>query len=316
MSFLQSLRAWIVLSLLRVAFTVPSHRYAQQIIRLLQFLFFKAESHWTAKTPHGTLISEDVGNAKMEALIDRLLASDVVILWIPGGGFRMNLGTLYVPTFKTWIRALAADKNITANVLVVDYRTNTSYPGPVEEAVKAYGWLVNQIHVSPNKIILGGDDAGVGIALDALQKKSIKVAGLVCMSPYTGLEAGGASWRANDQYDYIRAAAIDRMEQTYIPAEGDQPFEYLTQDIPWTFLPSSMLVMVGGREVLLDEAGMLAARARSNGVDVTLYQAPLEIHLWSMLGLPVIHDPKIYQASTDILVHFLSGCVAVSNTRR
>lgn len=135
-------------------------------------------------------------------------------------------------------------------------------------------------------------------------------AGAVFSSPYTGLEAGGESWRANGDVDYVTAAAIERMEESYIPSEGEQPFRYLPSQVNMaTCLPRKMLVIVGGNEVLLDEAGYLASRARDGGVQVTLLQSPDQIHLWSMLGPVVVDDRKALQNAIDHTVQFVADVV-------
>jgi acetyl esterase/lipase len=45
-----------------------------------------------------------------------------------------------------------------------------------------------------------------------------------------------------------------------------------------------MLVMVGGHEILLDDAQRFAERARAAGVDLTLEIAPEMIHIWHVFG--------------------------------
>lgn len=135
----------------------------------------------------------------------------------------------------------------------------------------------------------------------------IQFAGAIFASPYTGLEAGGESWRANLDHDYITAAAVDRMEESYMPPEGDQPFTYLPERIELgQYLPRRMLIFVGGREVLLDEAGYLASRARQGGVNVIMIQSPKQVHLWSLLGPVVVSDSRVYQDSVDHIVNWLS----------
>jgi acetyl esterase/lipase len=45
-----------------------------------------------------------------------------------------------------------------------------------------------------------------------------------------------------------------------------------------------MLVMVGEREILLDDARRFVARAQDAGVDATLDVAPEMIHIWPVFG--------------------------------
>ena len=138
-----------------------------------------------------------------------------------------------------------------------------------------------------------------------------KFAGAIFASPYTGLEAGGESWRSNMEMDFFTAAAVDRIEENYIPVEGEQqPFRYLPDQIDIaTHLPRHILITVGGNEVLLDEAGYLSSRARNGGINVTLLQAPEQIHLWSMLPDVLVKDINVRQNAVDHLVKFVEQCI-------
>lgn len=136
---------------------------------------------------------------------------------------------------------------------------------------------------------------------------ALQVPAAIFASPYTGLEAGGESWRENMTNDWLTAAAIERMEESYIPDEGEQPFRYLAQNQKplSSCVPRRMLIMVGGHEVLLDEAGYLAAAGREGGAAVTLFQAPGQVHLFSLLGF-VFGDVDAWQHSVDCVASFVS----------
>ncbi|KAG0178270.1 hypothetical protein DFQ28_004758 [Apophysomyces sp. BC1034] len=319
MSFFWSLRRWLITFALRIAFTIPNQQHARRLVQIIGAFFFKYNSSWTLSETRGIWVAEDIEHAKREELEDRLSVSDVVILWIPGGGFRFSLASLYIQTFITWIRALEADKNLKCTILIAKYlllefAPEHPFPAAIQDITSTYDWLVNTMHVPSQKIIWGGDDAGVAVALDTLQRNhQYRPAGLICASPYTGLEAGGESWRDNIDKDFIRASAITRMEDSYITEDGEQPFNYLSESVDLgSFLPRQMIVFVGGKEVLLDEAGMFAARARNGGVQVTMIQEPDQPHLWSMLGWRTVHDQHVWQNSIDRWVDFVANTVKTS----
>ncbi|KAF7727541.1 hypothetical protein EC973_007414 [Apophysomyces ossiformis] len=298
---------------------VPRHDVEEEesgtLVKFLGALFFKYNDSWTQSSDRGIWIAEDIKQAKREELEDRLSSSDVVLFWIPGGGFRFHLTRLYIQTFIAWIRALEADKNLKCMVFVPQYRLSPEHPFPaaIQDITSTYDWLLKTMHVSPKKILWGGDDAGVAVALDTLQrleKEQPRPVGLICASPYIGYEAGGESWRDNMKNDFILASSITRMEESYIPEEGEQPFQYIPSSFDLaTFLPRHMLIFVGGKEVLLDEAGRLEARARSGGVQVTMIQQPDEPHLWSMLGGVTIRDPHVWQNSIDRWAYFVANTI-------
>ncbi|KAI9013984.1 Alpha/Beta hydrolase protein [Phycomyces nitens] len=316
MSILWSIRSWIATSLLRVAFTIPSTHNARLIIHVLAKLFFGYDSAWVKTEEHGFWVGKDIRDMKREELDDRLENSARVVFWVPGGGFRFNLGQLYVPTFINWLTGLD-DKGMPSTFFVAKYRHGPHhlFADVIQDLTQAYDWLVYTMNVPASKIVLGADDAGVAALLDTLlscTQPEDRPEGIVCVSPYTGLEAGGKSWQNNASYDYIRPVALARMEDSYLvpedipQANADTAFKLFTTTLSLaSALPRRMLILVGGHEVLLDDAGLLAEKARKHGLQVTLVQIPEQVHLWALLGKVVTKDPKVIQKTTDQFVEFV-----------
>ncbi|CEJ02058.1 hypothetical protein RMCBS344292_16075 [Rhizopus microsporus] len=334
MSIFQRLKNWLTVLALTFAYTFPKAEYAQKAIRYLQLFLFRARSDWVHEESRGYWIAEDLQhNAKKEAINDRILESHVIFLWIPGGGFRFNPSRLYTSTFSDWIRALEADKGIKSMVFVADYRRGREhlFPAAVKDIADTYDWLIHTLQIDPNKIIIGADDAGAAVALDALMLKipsEFKPAAMICASPYIGLEAGGESWRNNLSKDILNEKAITHMENNYLKPEeenededdytvpeakyedGLSPFEYLKSDVEvGSCLPKRMLLFLGGQEVLLDEGGYLASKARQGGVQVVVVQEPTGKHLWSMLPDILAEEAHVKQTVCDRLVEFVSNCI-------
>ncbi|KAI7905512.1 Alpha/Beta hydrolase protein [Cokeromyces recurvatus] len=332
MSLFHDFKRWITIWLLTFSFSFPIVTYSRRIIHYLQLFLFRSRSDWIhIEEPYGYWIAEDLKkNVKREALMDRISEANVILLWIPGGGFRFDLGRLYTSTFTTWIRALEADKGIKSMIFVANYKhgPENRFPSAINDIARTYDWLIHILQIHPKKIIIGGDDAGVAIALDTLFTKipsNQKPAGFICASPYTGLEAGGDSWRANLGQDIINEKSITCMENAYMGPENEdeydsdeeeekerqlRPFGYLRNTVELgSFLPSRLLLYLGGKEVLLDEGGLLASRARSSGVQVIVVQEPSGAHLWSMLPDIFIKDLSIKQNAIDRFVEFISETI-------
>ncbi|KAI8977269.1 Alpha/Beta hydrolase protein [Mycotypha africana] len=346
MSIFERLKRWLLVWILRFAFSFPNGAYARKAIHCLKKILFNTRSDWIQRhEPYGYWIAEDLqANSKKEALLDRISEADVIFFWIPGGGFRFNLGELYTPTFAKWMRALEADKNIKSMVFVSNYKLGPEniFPAAVDDIADAYGWLISTYQIVPRKIIIGADDAGVAIALDTLftsSKISIeqRPSAMICVSPYTGLEAGGESWRANLGEDLINEKAITYMELSYLGSQSEdvfdenddidfsdknphqpKPFGYLptTVDVG-TFLPQHLLFFLGGKEVLLDEGGLLASRARSAGIqDVVVFQEPSGIHLWPLFAEYLIEDRSVEQNAINTFVDFVNRVVSLSKAQQ
>ena len=208
----------------------------------------------------------------------------------------------------------------------IEHGPENLFPVAVNQVAETYKWLTNTLNIDPKKIIIGADDVGAAIALDTLFIKipsQQRPAGMICASPYTGLEAGGESWRTNLGQDIINENSVNRMEYAYLgPEKNDSddesddekpelsPFAYLRGDVQLgSFLPPRMLFFLGGKEVLLDDGGLLASRARSSGIQVVVVQEPSGIHLWSMLPDTMIKDPSVKQYMLDRLVEFVASTI-------
>lgn len=92
--------------------------------------------------------------------------------------------------------------------------------------------------------------------------------------------------------------------------DGITPFNYLKESTELgLILPSRMLVFLGGKEVLLDEGGLMAQRAAKSGIQVSMVQEPSGIHLWSMLPGVLLNDKHSQQNMIDRLVAFVAGTI-------
>lgn len=207
--------------------------------------------------------------------------------------------------------------------VTIEHGPENLFPAAIKDIGNTYQWLTDTLNIDPKKIIIGGDDAGVAIALDTLLNKidpSKKPAGMICASPYTGLEAGGESWRTNLGLDVLNENSITRMENCYMGIEKDDeileyedglsPFVYLRDSVDLgAILPGRMLFYLGGKEVLLEEGGLLANRAARSGIQVMVVQEPSGVHLWSMLPDVLIQQDDVKQYVVDRFVDFVVGTI-------
>jgi phosphinothricin tripeptide acetyl hydrolase len=212
----------------------------------------------------------------------------VAVLYLHGGGYVIGSPRSH--------RHLAAAIGAAArsSVLLPEYRLAPEHPFPaaVDDAVAAYRWLLDR-PIAPGKIVIAGDSAGGGLTvatLVALREARVPLpAAAVCLSPWTDLSCSGKSYRTR--------AAVDPI----VTREGVGPMAtaYLAGTDAKTVLASPLfadlhglpplLIQVGDAEVLLDDATVLAERARKAGVDATLEVWPEMIHVWHWF-FPMLDD--------------------------
>lgn len=198
------------------------------------------------------------------------------LLYLHGGGYIICGPDTHRPMVATLARRAGA------RALVIDYRLAPEHPFPaaVEDACKAYRWLIAQ-GVAPESITVAGDSAGGGLTLALLL--SLKnagdpmPAGAALLSPWTDLAMSG--------WTHVTHAKLDPMlsvEGALLAArhylQGALPTDPLASPLYGDFdgMPP-LLIHVGEREILLDDSVRLAERARAAGVSV-------EIKTWQ--GMP------------------------------
>ena len=108
------------------------------------------------------------------------VADDRVMLYLHGGGYLIGS----VRTHRVTISRISRAAGVRA--LALDYRLSpeNTFPAPVEDSISAYLWLLSN-GVSPEKIVVGGDSAGAGLALStfvALRYRGYRCRRLGCAS--------------------------------------------------------------------------------------------------------------------------------------
>ena len=127
-------------------------------------------------------------------------SSGRTILYFFGGGYMV--GTPATRRKTAGHLALAAG----ARVLVPNYRLAPEHPFPaaVEDAVRAYQWLLDH-GGEPSKIFLTGDSAGGGLAVAtaiALRDRHLPMCGgIVAISPWADLTCSGESMTSRAAVD-------------------------------------------------------------------------------------------------------------------
>lgn len=208
-----------------------------------------------------------------------------VVLYLHGGGYVIGSAA----THRSLASRLSAA--CAARVLLVDYRLAPEHPFPaaVEDALTVYRWALAE-GLRPEKMTIAGDSAGGGLVLALLV--SIREAGLpmpacaVCLSPWVDLEGSGATVAPGAVDDpMVTLAGIQGMASAYAAGQLRAPLASpLHADLAG--LPP-LLIQVGTREILLDDARRIAAKALAAGVNVTLEEEEGLIHVFQLFpGVP------------------------------
>ena len=226
-----------------------------------------------------------------------------VVLYLHGGGYIIGSTRTHRPLMAELSRASSA------RVLGLDYRLAPEhpFPAPIEDAVAAYRWLLNEGY-DPARIAVAGDSAGGGLTVAALVQ--IRYVGLpmpgaaVCISPWVDMEGLGESMETRADADpMVGKEGLLLSAKTYLG--GSDPRAPLAAPLYADLrgLPPT-LIQVGDAEVLLDDSTRLAGIAREAGVHVEMDVWDDMIHVWHLFA-PILPEGRqaLSQAGEFIKKH-------------
>jgi len=200
------------------------------------------------------------------------------LLYFHGGGYVFgNPGT-----HRQFIARLAHSTH--SSVFAPQYRLAPRHPFPaaVDDAIAAYEGLLSG-GTRPETIIVAGDSAGGGLAMAMVHRARSEglplPGGIIVFSPYVDLTHSAYTIELNAGTDYLPLSELSGRNDSYAPG-----FDLENPEVSPLFANMEgyppLLIFAGGREMLLDDAVRLDARARAVGVDSTLAIEEDMMHVW------------------------------------
>lgn len=264
------------------------------------------------RVPKGTVVSPvSAGGCTAEWVRGPGAGYGAAILYLHGGAFIMGSPATH--------RELAARISSASRVpvLSLDYRLAPEHPFPaaMDDAKSAYHWLLAQDY-PPTGIVVCGDSAGGGVALQALlslrDEGAQLPAAIALLSPV-------ADWVGLDGESYSSRAGVDPMvspahcrftADLYAGGRGKDPL-LRPIDMDLGGLPP-VWIHVGDLEVLLSDSERLAHRAQEAGVEVEFRVWP---GLWHVFQTTAGFVPEA-RGSLEDLGRFVRSAVKDSSTHK
>lgn len=229
-------------------------------------------------------IETDAGGVPAMWAVPKSCAQDRVLLCAHGGGY--VVGSMY-----THRKAYAhVAKAIRCRALIVHYgrAPENAHPGPVNDMVRSYKWLLDQ-GLRPNHVALIGDSAGGGLAVTTIvraREQGLPLpAATMPLSPWLDMEATGETFETNAATDLLITRDLIQTMAARFLGEGGNRQDPLANPLYADLkgLPP-MYIQVGADETLLDDSRKLADLARKSGVEVTLEIVPEMQHVFQFLA--------------------------------
>jgi acetyl esterase/lipase len=226
----------------------------------------------------------DAGGIPAMWTIPKQGVQDRVLLCLHGGGY--VAGSMY--SHRKMYGHFA--KSIGCRALILHYRRapESIHPGPVNDAVAAYRWLLEQ-GIQPGHIAVTGDSAGGGLSVTAVlhaRNQGLPLpAAIMPLSPWVDMEGTGGTFETNRDKDLIVSREmLGMMAQLFLGEAGDKqgplanPLRANLHGLP------PIYIQVGEDEALLDDSRKLAEAARAAGIDVRLDVFPEMQHVFQVLA--------------------------------
>jgi acetyl esterase/lipase len=244
--------------------------------------------HWgdvTAEPGGVDYLEVDAAGVLSMWAVPKNCATDRVLFCAHGGGY--VLGSMY--SHRKLFGHFA--KAVGCRALVPNYKLAPEHlhPGPVDDVIVAYRWLLNVEKLPANRIAFIGDSAGGALAITAMLRAREKGLPLpvasVALAPYLDMEALGSTYTTNLGNDALgsREGTLGAVA-AFLGDEGDRkdplanPLYADLRGLP------PILVQCGGFDVLLHDGQRFYDRAKAAGVDITLQISPEMQHVFHFLA--------------------------------
>ena len=232
------------------------------------------------------ITSETLGGVPCRRVADPGFDARRVLIHVHGGGYVSGSAD------ESQRSALELALHAQRNVISVDYRLAPRHPFPaaLEDVLAVYQHLLDS-GMRSSAIGLFGESAGGGLALAVTMKLRDMggqlPAAVVCSSPWADLTNSSASHsdEMNRVDILLKTSELAKNARAYAQGASLQD-PYLSPAFgDFRGLPP-LLIYAGTDEVLLEDAIMVARRAQSAGVDVTLRIIESMPHVFtSMTGI-------------------------------
>lgn len=225
------------------------------------------------------------------------------VVYVHGGGYIWMRAATHLAVAAAFVRETGC------RCVSVDYRRapEDPFPAAVEDLVAVYSALLDAGE-APGAIAFAGDSAGGGLVIAGLV--ALRDAGIalpaagVSISPWSDLSVTGASADTVDD-PIVSGNALRMMAGIYLAGADPRSPTASPLYADLAGLPP-LLVQVGTRESLLDDARRVAAAARAAGVDVTLTEYEDVIHMWVVSGPDIPESRAAYgEAGEFVRAHLL-----------
>ena len=216
---------------------------------------------------------------------------NIIFVYLHGGGYCIGSSRT---THRIGLANLS--KTTSCTIHSIDYRLAPTHPYPaaLDDATEAWKAIVADNPES--QIILSGDSAGGGLSLALMMRLRDEDFRLpdaaVLFSPWADLTCSSKTYKTLAKADPMIPPTIpNHCAGHYVPDSVDRNNPYVSPIFgDFKGLPRT-LILVGGKEILLDDSRIVGEHAVAAGADFEVDIWPNMFHDWWLFG-PFIPEAK------------------------
>ncbi|KAJ0419167.1 Alpha/Beta hydrolase protein [Aspergillus carlsbadensis] len=217
----------------------------------------------------------------------------IVLLWIHGGAYIggdafAGLGSLLR------VAELATDQGIDLDIFSLEYTLapKAKFPVQQQQAVSAYRHLVEEAHVDPGCLIVGGESAGGHLAIACLQgiarANMPRPSASLLLCPWVNMTNTANSFQRNKYNDILVKDSLDGCVTLALGPDATQDKRNLlnfavpsTGDLQWAnILPARTWMNVGSHDLFFDDIIAFQKIIAGEAIDIELTISDAKTHGW------------------------------------
>ena len=220
------------------------------------------------------------------------------VLYFHGGGFRLGSPEVVAG----FISHLAAEAGCEMVIPFYSLAPEQPFPAALLEGEAVLEALLAEQPTASAKLLIGGDSAGGGLAAVLARHYADVVHGLWLLSPWLDLRGQAASYDSNAAFDPMFSRQSAQAAAELYLQRGEDPSDPDISPLLGDFstLPATQ-ILVGSREVLLDDSLGFANRLAAQHRAVALHVLPDMLHVEPTLRYDSPYTSEVLALSSRFL---------------
>ncbi|KAI8972456.1 Alpha/Beta hydrolase protein [Pilobolus umbonatus] len=257
---------------------------------------------------------------------------DLVLFFIHGGGFVLGSSTMYMETYQLILNQLKDKYNVKGAILSVEYSLSPDHvwPTATKECLAAYQYLVYEVSMPSQKIVIMGDSAGGNlVATTLLQLKNQRSinelkempplpmpSSAVLISPWLDIRLNKSEFEPYKSADMLQPQQLELFISNYLPDLNSMTDQQRSMRLSDPYLSPAtgdytgicpLYIAYGGAEILRVQIEPFIERVKGQ-CDVTVHKGHNQVHDWLMHPI-MAPSYQVFHEDCSQIIHWISKMI-------